>query len=73
MDQKRQQLTSSIELLQLDLQATRVRLGRFQTLRKSGAVSGEDLMTAELNVQRNEIQLRQQHEQIDDRTAPSSC
>src|SRR5471032_3080502 len=66
LDQKRKQLTSSIELLELDLQATRVRLGRFQTLRKSGAVSGEDLMTAELNVQRNEIQLRQQHEQIAD-------
>ena len=66
LDQKRKQLTSSIELLELDLQAARVRLGRFQTLRKSGAVSGEDLMTAELNVQRNQIQLRQQHEQIAD-------
>lgn len=66
LDQKRSQLASSIELLQLDLEATRVRLGRFQTLRKSGAVSGEDLMTAELNVKRNEIQLRQQHEQIAD-------
>ncbi|WP_295990257.1 HlyD family efflux transporter periplasmic adaptor subunit [Rugamonas sp.] len=66
LDQKRRQLGSGIELLELDLEATRVRLGRLQTLRKSGAVSGEDLMTAELNVKRNEIQLRQQHEQIAD-------
>ncbi|MQA23762.1 efflux RND transporter periplasmic adaptor subunit [Rugamonas rivuli] len=66
MDQKRKQLLSSIELLELDLQATRVKLGRYQTLRKAGGVSAEDLLTAELNVQRNEIQLRQQHEQIED-------
>jgi hypothetical protein len=29
-------------------------------------VSGEDLLTAELNVKRNEIQLRQQRELIED-------
>ncbi|MET0319930.1 MAG: HlyD family efflux transporter periplasmic adaptor subunit, partial [Duganella sp.] len=33
---------------------------------KAGGVSAEDLLTAELNVKRNEIQLRQQHEQIED-------
>jgi HlyD family secretion protein len=66
MDQKRKQLVSAIELLELDLQATRVKLGRYQTLRKAGGVSAEDLLTAELNVKRAEIQLRQQHEQIDD-------
>lgn len=66
MEQKRKQLQSSIELLQLDLEATRVKLGRYQTLRKAGGVSAEDLLTAELNVKRNEIQLRQQHELIDD-------
>jgi HlyD family secretion protein len=66
LDQKRKQLNSAIELLQLDLEATRVRLGRFQTLRKAGGVSAEDLLTAELNVKRNEIQLRQHHEQLDD-------
>jgi HlyD family secretion protein len=66
MDQKRKQLLSTIELLELDLQATRVKLGRYQTLRKAGGVSAEDLLTAELNVKRNEIQLRQQHEQIED-------
>jgi len=66
MDQKRKELLSTIELLELDLQATRVRLGRYQTLRKAGGVSAEDLLTAELNVQRNEIQLRQRREQIED-------
>jgi HlyD family secretion protein len=66
MEQKRKQLQSAIELLQLDLEATRVKLGRYQTLRKAGGVSAEDLLTAELNVKRNEIQLRQQHELIDD-------
>lgn len=66
LDQKRKQLASAIELLQLDLQATRVKLGRYQTLRKAGGVSAEDLLTAELNVQRNEISLRQQQELIED-------
>ena len=66
MEQKRKQLRSSIELLELDLQATQVKWQRFQTLRKSGAVSGEDMLTAELNVKRTEIQLRQQRELIED-------
>lgn len=66
MDQKRKQLSSAIELLELDLQATRVKLGRYQTLRKAGGVSAEDLLTAELNVKRTEIQLRQHREQIED-------
>jgi HlyD family secretion protein len=65
-EQKRKQLASSIELLHLDLQSTRAKLQRSQTLRKHGGVSAEDLLTAELNVQRNEIQLRQQQEQIED-------
>lgn len=66
LEQKRKQLGSAIELLQLDLQAQKVKLGRYQTLRQSGAVSGEDMLTAELNVQRTEIQLRQHKEQIED-------
>lgn len=66
MDQKRKQLTGAIELLQLDLEAARVKLGRYQTLRKAGGISAEDLLTAELNVKRIEIQLRQHHEQQDD-------
>ena len=66
MEQKRKQLVSSIELLEIDLQSTQAKWQRFQTLRTSGAVSGEDMLTAELNVKRTEIQLRQQRELIED-------
>lgn len=66
MDQKLKQTKSSIELLEIDLQAARVRHERNQKLRASGIVSGEDLLTAELNVKRTEIQLRQQRELIED-------
>jgi len=66
MDQKLKQTRSSIELLEIDLQAARVRHERNQKLRASGLVSGEDLLTAELNVNRTEIQLRQQRELVDD-------
>jgi HlyD family secretion protein len=66
MEQKLKQTTSAIELLEIDLQASRVRHERNQKLRSTGIVSGEDLLTAELNVKRNEIQLRQQHELIED-------
>ncbi|MDB5933140.1 MAG: transporter permease [Massilia sp.] len=66
MEQKRKQLVSSIELLEVDLQSTQAKWQRYQLLRKSGAVSGEDMLTAELNVKRTEIQLRQQRELIED-------
>ena len=66
MDQKRKQLVSSIELLELDLKAARIKHGRYQNYRNSGAVSGDELLAAELNVQRFEIQLRQQKELIED-------
>jgi HlyD family secretion protein len=73
MEQKLKQTASAIELLEIDLQASRVRHERNQKLRSSGIVSGEDLLTAELNVKRNEIQLRQQRELIaDTRRATSS-
>jgi HlyD family secretion protein len=65
-DQKHKQLTSSIELLELDLLSARARHERNQKLRQSGLVSGEDLLGAELAVKRTEIQLRQQREQIAD-------
>jgi HlyD family secretion protein len=65
-DQKHKQLTSSIELLELDLLSARARHERNQKLRQSGLVSGEDLLGAELAVKRTEIQLRQQREQIVD-------
>ncbi|MFC5479285.1 efflux RND transporter periplasmic adaptor subunit [Massilia suwonensis] len=66
LEQKHKQLTSSIELLELDLLSARARHERNQKLRQSGLVSGEDLLAADLNVKRNEIQLRQQREQIVD-------
>lgn len=66
MEQKRQQLVSAIELLELDLESASARLQRFNTLRKSGAVSGEDLLSAELNVKRAQIQLRQSRTAIED-------
>jgi HlyD family secretion protein len=66
MDQKLKQTRSSIELLEIDLQAARVRHERNQRLRSSGIVSGEDLLTAELNVKRAEISLRQQRELVED-------
>ncbi|UUZ47976.1 hypothetical protein LP420_33815 [Massilia sp. B-10] len=73
LEQKRKQLVSNIELLELDLQSARVKKDRYTTLRKADGVSGEDMLTAELNVTRFEIQLRQQKELIDDtRRATSS-
>jgi HlyD family secretion protein len=66
MAQKIKQTRSAIELLEIDLQAARVRHERNQKLRSSGIVSGEDLLTAELNVKRTEIQLRQQRELVED-------
>jgi HlyD family secretion protein len=66
MEQKHKQLASAIELLEVDLLSTRAKHDRFQKLRASGAVSGEDMLTAELNVKRTEIQLRQQREQVED-------
>jgi HlyD family secretion protein len=73
LEQKRKQIVSNIELLELDLQSARVKKERYTTLRKAGGVSGEDMLTAELNVTRFEIQLRQQKELIEDtRRATSS-
>ncbi len=66
LDQKRKQILAAIELLELDLQSARVKRERYTTLRKAGGVSGEDMLTAELNVTRIEIQLRQQRELIED-------
>ena len=66
LEQKRTQIAGAIELLEIDLQAARATLERSQKLRTSGLVSGENLLTAELNVRRNEIQLRQQHALLGD-------
>jgi HlyD family secretion protein len=66
MDQKLKQIRSAIELLEIDLQASRALRERNRKLRESGLVSGQDLLSSELNVQRNEVQLRQQRELIED-------
>lgn len=66
LEQKRKQIVSNIELLELDLQSARVKKERYTTLRKAGGVSGEDMLAAELNLNRVEIQLRQQRELIED-------
>jgi len=66
MEQKLKQTRSAIELLEIDLQASRALRERNRKLRESGLVSGQDLLTSELNVQRNEVQLRQQRELIED-------
>jgi len=66
LDQKRKQIASAIELLQIDLQAARAALARSEQLRTSGLVSGENLLTAQLNVRRKEIELRQQHDLLED-------
>ena len=66
MEQKLTQTASAIELLEIDLQASRALRERNRKLRESGLVSGQDLLSSELNVQRNEVQLRQQRALIDD-------
>jgi HlyD family secretion protein len=66
MDQKVKQTRSAIELLEIDLQSSRALRERNRKLRESGLVSGQDLLTSELNVQRNEVQLRQQRELVED-------
>jgi HlyD family secretion protein len=66
LEQKRKQIASAIELLELDLQSARVKFERYTTLRKAGGISGEDMLTAELNVKRLDVQLRQQRELIND-------
>jgi HlyD family secretion protein len=66
MEQKLKQTKSAIELLEIDLQAARAALERNQQLRSSGLVSGENLLTSQLNVKRRDIELRQQRELLED-------
>ncbi len=64
--QKQKQLQSQIELLALDLESAKVKLGRYQRLQKIGASSASDLNAAELAVKRTEIELRQHRESVAD-------
>ncbi|HEU4851359.1 MAG TPA: HlyD family efflux transporter periplasmic adaptor subunit [Telluria sp.] len=66
MDKNRKQIASAVELLAIDLQSAQAKHERYTKLRASGAVSGEDMLSAELNVKRTEIQLRQQRELSED-------
>ncbi|MFD2367798.1 efflux RND transporter periplasmic adaptor subunit [Pseudoduganella sp. GCM10020061] len=66
MEKNRKQIASAIELLEVDLRSARAKHERYLKLRESGAVSGEDMLSAELNVTRTQIQLRQQRELSED-------
>ena len=66
MQQKHKQLASEIELLELDLESARVKLGRYRQLSGTGVFSVADLAAAELAVKRTEIELRQHREAITD-------
>jgi HlyD family secretion protein len=64
LGQKQKQLASEIELLALDLEASKVKLERYQRLLKLGAVSASDLNAVELAVKRTQIELRQHRESV---------
>jgi HlyD family secretion protein len=66
MQQKQKQLASDIELLELDLESSKVKLDRYRQLGKTGAFSAADLSAAELAVKRIEIELRQHRESVVD-------
>lgn len=66
MNQKLKQVASDIELMQLDLESARVKLGRYERLGKTGAFSASDLDAARLAVKRSEIELRQKRESVAD-------
>lgn len=66
METTLKKLASEIELLELDLQSNKVKLSRFQKLGATGITSAVDLQAAELAVKRNEVQLRQSKELLND-------
>jgi HlyD family secretion protein len=66
MQQKQKQLASEIELLGLDLESAKVKLGRYQKMAQLGATSASDLDAAVLVVKRTEIDLRQHRESVAD-------
>lgn len=66
LDAQLKKIASEIELLELDLQANKVKLARFQKLGATGITSQVDVQAAELAVKRNEVQLRQHRESLID-------
>ncbi|MFZ6710219.1 efflux RND transporter periplasmic adaptor subunit [Undibacterium sp. TC9W] len=66
MESNLKKIASEIELLELDLQSNKVKLARYQKLGAIGITSAVDLQAAELVVKRNEVQLRQHKESLND-------
>ncbi|MBY0572705.1 MAG: HlyD family efflux transporter periplasmic adaptor subunit, partial [Undibacterium sp.] len=66
MDVILKRIASEIELLELDLEANKVKLLRFQKLGATGITSQVDLQAAQLAVKKNEVQLRQHKESLID-------
>jgi HlyD family secretion protein len=64
LSQKQAQLASEIELLELDLEAAKVKLGKYERLQKLGAVSVSELADAGLAVKRTQIELRQKRDSV---------
>ena len=64
LGQKQTQLASEIELLELDLEAAKVKLGKYERLQKLGAVSASEVADAGLAVKRTQIELRQKRESV---------
>ena len=58
-----------MELLQVDLDSRKTRLERLSQLFKTGGTSAHDLKEAKLNVQRTEIEIRQQKQSMIDEKA----
>lgn len=50
---------STIELLEIDLRSRETRVARLRKLSENGGVSEDELLEAELNVQRTEVEIRQ--------------
>lgn len=56
---------SRIELLEIDLRSRQTRLQRLEKLAKNGGVSEDELLEAQLNVQRTQIEIRQTRTALD--------
>ncbi len=66
MESNLKKIASEMELLELDLQSNKVKLARYQKLGPIGITSAVDMQAAELAVKRNEVQLRQHKESLND-------
>jgi HlyD family secretion protein len=62
--QKQRELNAQIELLALDLEAAKVKQGKYERLQALGAVSASEVAAAQLEVKRTEIELRQKRDSV---------